>query len=119
MSTTKEVVNTIIEAIQEKKGHSIVVADLRKIITAPCEYFVVATGNSPQHVSALTDSVEEMVRVAHGEKPAAIAGQENAIWEAMDYGNIMVHHLLPDAREHYDIEHLWQDAHLEIIPDLD
>ena len=48
MSTTKEVVNTIIEAIQEKKGHSIVVADFRKIITAPCEYFVVDT-NSTNH----------------------------------------------------------------------
>lgn len=119
MSTAKDLVNTIIDAIQEKKGHSIIVADLRNIITAPCEYFVVATGNSPQHVNALTDSVEDMVRKTHGEKPAAVAGQDNAIWEAMDYGNVMVHHLLPEAREHYDIEHLWQDAQLQVIPDLD
>lgn len=120
MSTTQnELVNLVVEGIQEKKGHDITIVDLRDIDTAPCEFFVVATGNSPQQVEALTESVEDTVRTKAGEKPAAVCGRENAYWMAMDYGTVMVHHFLPEAREHYDIEHLWDDAALTRLPDLD
>ena len=37
----------------------------------------------------------------------------------MDYGNVMVHILLPDMREFYDIEHLWDDAKLTEVADID
>lgn len=119
MTLDNSLVKSIIEGIQEKKGHKIVVADLRKIHTAPCHYFVIATGNSPQHVEALADSVEEFARKNATEKPSAVAGLQNALWVAMDYGTVMVHIFVPDAREHYDIEHLWDDAHLFEIPELD
>lgn len=117
--TTNELVNLVIEGIQEKKGHDITIVDLRHIETAPSQFFVVATGNSPQQVEAMTESVEDTVRERAQEKPAAIAGKQNAYWIAMDYGTVMVHHFLPEAREHYDIEHLWDDAELQQIPDLD
>lgn len=119
MTLDNPLVKSIIEGIQEKKGHKIVVADLRKIHTAPCHYFVIATGNSPQHVEALADSVEEFARKNAAEKPSAVAGLQNALWVAMDYGTVMVHIFVPDAREHYDIEHLWDDTHLFEIPELD
>jgi ribosome-associated protein len=37
----------------------------------------------------------------------------------MDYGDVLVHVFLPDVREYYDLEHLWDDATLTHIPDLD
>lgn len=119
MNQVPELVKTVIEGIQEKKGHRIVVADLTDIVTAPCAHFVACTGNSPQQVEAIADAVEEFARKRAGEKPAAIAGLNNAFWVAMDYGNVMVHVFVPEAREHYDLEHLWEDARLTEIPDLD
>lgn len=119
MSNTADLVQSVIDGIQEKKGRGIVVADLRGIITAPCEYFVVCSGGSPQQVSAIAESVGDFARKRSGEKPSAVAGMENALWVAMDYGTVMVHVFVPDAREHYDIEHLWEDAGLKEIPDLD
>lgn len=62
MVKTKELVETITKGIQEKKGHSIVVADLSGIEGAICNYFVICTGNSPTQVDAITDSVEEFAR---------------------------------------------------------
>ncbi|MBQ4038431.1 MAG: RsfS/YbeB/iojap family protein, partial [Bacteroidaceae bacterium] len=41
------------------------------------------------------------------------------LWIAMDYGEVLVHIFLPETREFYDIDHLWADAKLEIIPDID
>ncbi len=119
MEETQQLVQTIIDGIQEKKGRGIVTVDLRNIDTAPCAYFVICNGGSPQQVDAITDSVEEFTGKHLGEKPSAIAGRSNAEWVAMDYGTVMVHIFVPDAREYYDIEHLWDDANLTEIADLD
>ena len=119
MTNFPKLVNAIIDGIQEKKGRSIVVCDLTKFDTAPAQYFVVCTGNTPQQVDAIADSVEEFARKQAGEKPATVAGLNNAIWVAADYGTVMVHILGPDAREFYDIENIWADANITEIPDLD
>lgn len=115
----KTLTQAIVDGIQEKKGRGIVVCDLSKNASAPAETFVICTAGSPGQAEAISDSVWEFTQKQAGEKPAAVAGLSNAIWVAMDYGNVMVHILLPDAREHYDLEHIWPDADLTAIPDLD
>lgn len=115
----KELVKTITEAIQEKKGSNIVIADLKKIEGTICQYFIICTGNSPIQVEAIAESVGDMVRERLKEKPAHVVGLENAMWVAMDYTDVLVHIFLPDVREYYDLEHLWEDATLTNIPDLD
>lgn len=119
MAETQQLVNTIISGIQEKKGRAITTVDLRNIENAPCAYFVICTGGSPQQVDAITDSVKEFAHKEAQEKPAAIAGRENAQWVAMDYGTVMVHVFVPDMREYYDLEHLWDDAQLTRMPDVE
>jgi ribosome-associated protein len=37
----------------------------------------------------------------------------------MDFANVIVHIFLPEFREFYDIENLWEDAKLTEIPNLD
>ncbi len=82
-------------------------------------YFVICQGSSPAQVEAITESIGEMARKELDEKPARVAGLENAQWVAMDYGDVLVHVFLPDVRSYYDLEHLWEDANLTQIPDLD
>ena len=115
----QELVNVITEAIQEKKGRDIVIADLRKIEGTICQYFIICTGNSPTQVEAIAESIGDMARERLKEKPTHVVGLENAQWVAMDYGDVLVHIFLPDVREYYDLEHLWEDAPLTRIPDLD
>ena len=116
---TKVFLKEIVDAIQEKKGKDIVVADLTKLGNTICDYFVICNGNSPTQVSAIADSVEYLVKQATGDRPIAIDGMRNAQWIAMDYGEVLVHIFLPETREFYDIDHLWADARLEVIPDID
>lgn len=119
MEQTKELVNVIIEGIQEKKGSQIVVADLSEIEGSICKNFIICQGNSPAQVEAITESIAEMARKKLGEKPAHVVGLDNAQWVAMDYTDVMAHVFLPDVREYYDLEHLWEDAPVEYVPDLD
>ena len=112
-----ELVKTIIEAIQEKKGERIVVADLTKIGGSISSYFVICQGNSTTQVEAIADSVGDLCRERLKEKPAHVVGLEHAQWVAMDYGDALVHIFLPDVREYYDLEHLWEDAEITTIDD--
>ena len=114
-----ELVKTITEAIQEKKGSGIVVADLTKIGGTISNYFIICEGNSPTQVEAICESVGDMCRERLKEKPMHVVGLENAQWVAMDYGDALVHIFLPDVRAYYDLEHLWEDAELTRIEDLD
>ena len=85
-----ELVQTITEAIQEKKGSNIVIADLRKIEGTISQYFIICQGNSPSQVEAITESVGDFARDRLKEKPSHVVGLENAQWVAMDYGDVLV-----------------------------
>lgn len=119
MEQTRQLVDTIVKGIQEKKGQNIVVADLSNIEGSICKYFVISQGNSPAQVEAITESVGDFARNELQERPTAVAGLENAQWVAMDFADVLVHIFLPDVREFYDLEHLWADAQLTQVPDLD
>lgn len=119
MEQTDNLVKTIVKGIQEKKGSNIVIADLTAIDGAICRHFVICQGGSPAQVEAITESVGDMAREELHERPARVAGLENAQWVAMDYGDVLVHVFLPDVRQYYDLEHLWADAPLTRVPDLD
>lgn len=117
MEQSQLLVEKITKGIQEKKGNNIVVADLAGIDGAICRYFVICQGSSPSQVEAITESVGDVVRMEAKEKPVNVVGLDNAQWVAMDYTDVMVHVFLPDVREFYDLEHLWEDAALTRIPD--
>lgn len=109
---SNKLVDAIVEGIEEKKGEDIVVVDLKGVESSICQYFVICTGNSTMQIDAICDSVEEFARKQAGEKPVRIAGRENSQWVAMDYTDVIVHIFLPEVRDYYKIEDLWQDAEI-------
>ena len=118
--TSKHLVETITEGIQEKKGVGIVIADLSHIEGSIADYFVICSGNSPAQIEAITESVGNLVRNKHNnEKPVYVSGLGNDQWVAIDYVDVLVHIFQPEVREFYDLEDLWEDAKITKVPDLD
>jgi ribosome-associated protein len=118
MTETENLVKSITEGIQEKKGKKIIIVDMTKI-EAVCSYFVICEGRSNTQILSITDSIEEYVRKNTGVKPFATDGQNNATWVAMDYGDVIVHIFEPETRAFYNLEHLWSDAKLTEVTDLE
>ncbi len=115
----KELVNIIVKGIEEKKGQDIVIVDLNHIEGAVTNYFVICQGNSPAQIEAIAESVGDKCRLETGEKPVGVNGLGNNQWVAIDYVDVIVHIFLPETREFYNLERLWEDAKITKIPDAD
>lgn len=102
--------DTIIDAVKEKKGKDIVSVDLRKITSRVCDHFIICHADSNVHVQAITRGVEENVRILHSEKPFSKEGISNAQWVLIDYVSVVVHIMQTSYRSYYNLEGLWSDA---------
>ncbi|MDE6269235.1 MAG: ribosome silencing factor, partial [Muribaculaceae bacterium] len=105
--TQNSIEELIIEGIRDRKGHRITTVDMSGIEAAPVAKFIIAEGTSSMHVSAIADSVRDYA-LEHGRvKPYNYDGYGNAEWIVIDYGSIMVHVFVREARERYNLEELW------------
>lgn len=119
MTKAKTLVNAIIQGIQDKKGQQIVVCDLSHIDGAIANYFVICQGQSPTQVEAIAESVGDTCRKEIGEKPVNVVGLGTDQWVAIDYVDVLVHIFLPETRQFYSLEELWEDADITRLPDID
>lgn len=118
MSETKQLLSSIVEGMQEKKAKNICIVDMSEL-DSPCQYFVIASGQSNTQVMSIAVSTKDRVRELAGQKPFGQDGYDNCQWIAMDYGVAIVHIFQPEFRQFYDIEHLWADAKITQIPDIE
>ena len=99
--------SAILEALEDKKGQDIQVLRVSEKTTL-ADVFILASGTSGIHVKTLADSVEETVKAGFDLQPGHIEGLENRNWVLLDYGDIIVHLMMPEDREHYKLENLWR-----------
>ena len=105
----KAFVKEIVSILDSKKAENISALDVRGL-TSLADYFVIATATSDTHAKALADYVEEEIKRQYGELPHHIEGKEWNRWIVLDYGDVIVHIMLPDVRDYYGIDWLWADA---------
>jgi len=117
-ASAEQLVDTIVEGIQEKKGTNIAILDMREIDSSICQFFIICDGDSNTHVDAIGNSVEDYVRKKINDKPYHIEGRENAEWILVDYVDVVVHVFQRPIRSFYNLEGLWADAKRTDIENL-
>ena len=105
-----KLINTIVEAIQDKKGKNIISLDLSGFDGTICSAFVICNADSTTQVEAIAHGIEQKTEEVLGEKPTRIEGLTNSVWVAMDYGEVIVHIFQTELRDYYKLEELWADA---------
>ena len=102
----KTSLNDIIKlALEDLKGIDILTMDVREM-TSIADQMVLATGTSNRHVKALSRSVIDQAK-EQGFRPLSTEGEDTSDWVLVDFGDIIVHIMLPETREFYDLERLW------------
>lgn len=110
MPIDKKELETIANAILEKRGQYISSLDLREIEGAICDYFVICNADSTTQVGAIAENIEVKMKQQHERWPIRSQGKENSIWIIIDYGNILVHIFQTEYRQFYRLDELWADA---------
>lgn len=110
LSRNSKIFKTIIKAIQDKKGEDIVSLDLRKIPEASADFFIVCQASSSPQIRAISDFIEDQVKLACGEIPYKHEGRQALQWVLIDYVDVVVHVMHPEARKFYKLEDMWSDA---------
>lgn len=103
-----KMVKDIVKILDDKKAQKIEVIKLADI-TSLADYFVICTGTSSTHVKTLADEVDEKIDAA-GKLTYHKEGYQSASWVLLDYGDVVVHVFYGEAREFYNLEHLWSDG---------
>jgi len=96
-------------AAETKSGEDTAVLAMGELLGLT-DAFVITSGRNSRQVKTIVDEVERQVGEMHGRKPVRVEGLADARWVLMDYGDFLVHVFLDEAREFYDLEHLWADA---------
>lgn len=101
------------ELMHDRKATDVTLLDLRRVSGAT-DYFLIATGRSDTHVTAIADHVIDELK-KEGTRPAGIEGLRGGRWVLVDYVDFVVHVFHPAAREFYQLERLWGDAPLRTL----
>lgn len=96
-------------ACWEKGGEDTVILSVGKALSIT-DAFVITSGTNPRQIRTMAEEVEEKVKQAGGPGPLRIEGLDDARWVLMDYGDFVVHMLLDEARDFYQLDRLWSDA---------
>ena len=94
------------EACDDRKA-----VDIRLIrvdeVSSLADWFVICSGLSDVQVRAIARSVEDKIEAETGRLPLRREGQSEGRWVLLDYGEVIVHVLLPEERSYYDLESFW------------
>ena len=111
--TTEELKAIVLAALEDAKANDVRQLDVRRL-TDITDWMVVASGTSTRHVLALADHVRTQVKV-QGLSPIGTEGESGSDWVLLDYGDVVVHLMLPDTRGFYDLEGLWDDRLSRVV----
>nr|HEX4315980.1 ribosome silencing factor [Kofleriaceae bacterium] len=92
----------------DKKALEPVLLDVRELCSF-CNYQLVLSGRSDRQVDAIADGISVGLKM-EGLRAIGSEGARTGQWALLDYGDFVVHVFLHSAREHYDLEGLWNDA---------
>ncbi|XP_075602125.1 mitochondrial assembly of ribosomal large subunit protein 1 [Balearica regulorum gibbericeps] len=74
-----------------------------------CNYFIIVNGSSTRHLHAMAHYMLKMYKHHKEESDphTHIEGKETDDWLCIDFGSIVMHFMLPETREVYELEKLW------------
>ena len=104
-----KLVETIVKALDEKKGMEIKVLDIHAQ-TGIADYFIIASGSNRNQVQAMVDSVQEDLYKKAGLEAKQVEGYQTGSWILLDYADIIVHVFDEENRLFYNLERIWRDG---------
>ncbi len=98
------------ELAAEKMAEDLTLLEIGRV-SIIADYFLIATGATRIRVQTICDHLIEKIKRA-GFTLQRMEGYREGWWIILDFGDLVVHLLQPEAREFYNLERLWSRAPL-------
>lgn len=95
----------VVAALEDIKAKDIAVLDV-KHLTTMTDCMIIASGDSNRQTRALANNVLEKLK-EQGVDPIGVEGEDSGEWVLVDFGQVVVHVMLPFTRDYYNLEQLW------------
>ncbi len=102
------------EEALETKAQDLKILDLSGRVSYT-DYFILATATSNRQAQAIADRIYLRAKKELGKLPISMEGQPEGEWTLIDYGDVVVHVFLNEARNYYGLDEMWADAP-ELLP---
>ena len=99
------IIENITRAIEDIKGRDISVIDVRNNSDV-ADYYMICTGTSTRHTTAIAEKVSESLH-RNGIRTYGIEGEQSGDWVLLDAGSVILHVMIPQARDAYQLEKLY------------
>lgn len=109
---------TIAVAASERKAGEILLLKVAEV-SYLADYFVMMTGYSKVQVRAIAQAIEGKIETELQRRPIRTEGKVDGSWVLQDYGDVIVHIMMPKEREFYNLEAFWIHAERISLPESD
>ena len=117
-ATSQNLALTIAEAALDRKAVEIILLNVAEI-SSLADYFVMMTGYSKVQVRAIADAIQGQVEIDWQRRPIRTEGKAEGTWVLQDYGDVIVHIMMPREREFYNLEAFWGHAERISLPNAE
>ena len=101
-----QLVELVRKSLDDMKADDIQVIDIQGK-SSMTDTIVLASGTSTRHVKSLANGVQVSAKEA-GLEPLGSEGEMEGEWVLVDLNDVIVHVMLPEVRDFYKIEKIWE-----------
>ncbi|MBN2364303.1 ribosome silencing factor [candidate division WOR-3 bacterium] len=101
----------VISVLLENKAYDVIYIDIAGL-SAVTDGIVIATTLSDVHSRSLVRKIHEAIKKSTEKSFFREEGSRNGKWAVLDFTDFMVHLMVPEMRELYNLESIWPDAKL-------
>lgn len=105
MNDSKKMLALILASLEDMQATDVTVIDVHEQTTVT-DYMIIASGRASRHVKAVAQKLIEDMK-SHGLPPISSTGLEQGDWALVDLGDYIVHVMLAESRQYYNLEGLW------------
>ena len=99
---------SILNILEDNKAENLSMLDVKNKSTVS-DTIIIFSGRSTRHVKAIADNLVTKLK-KNKVKPIGIEGYNKSEWILLDYGDLLVHVMHPEARAFYSLEKLWVES---------
>jgi ribosome-associated protein len=113
--TVEQLALLAVSAAEDRQAGDLRLIDISQV-SVLADYLLIGTGYSKVQLRAISGSIIDKLEEDLQRLPLRTEGENQGGWVLLDYGDLIVHIMMPEQREFYDLETFWGHGETVKLP---